>query len=159
MKEKIKKIIENLLENLDFLDFEIEIKELIDEPMTFNIKSDDGSLLIGEQGISLISLEHIAKIVFHKENPENETINPSIAKGVNFIIDVNGYRAEKARAIKQLAKELCQRVILTKKPVTLPPMNAYERRIIHMELAAHPSVITESQGEGRERRLIIKPYP
>lgn len=147
--EQIKKTIENLLEMMGFEDFEIETKELIGEPLTFNIKAGDGSLLIGEQGVNLKSLEHIVKILRYKSSSEP----------TNFILDVNSYRAERARFIRQLAKEFCQKVIITKQSMTLPPLNAYERRIIHLELAAHPSVMTESQGEGEERRLVIKPYP
>lgn len=149
--KQINQIIENLLKLLGFEDFEIETKELIGEPLTFNIKMPEGSLLIGDQGGNLRAIEQIVKVVFYKEEkPEEE---------IKFILDVNGYRSERVRFIKQLAKEFCQKVILTKQPATLPPLNAYERRIIHMELAAHPSVITESQGEGEERKLIIKPYP
>lgn len=143
MKEEIKKQIEDLLTLMGIENFEIEIKELIDEPLIFNIKIDDGYLLIGEQGAHLRALEYIIKILTNAQ----------------FILDVNGYRAERVRSIKQMAKEFCQRVIITKKTVVLPPLNAYERRIVHLELAAHPSVMTESQGEREERRLVIKPYP
>lgn len=150
MQKEIKNKIEELLKAMGFENFEIEVKELIDEPLTFNVKTPESQILIGEQGIHLKSLEHIIKHLVSKGKTTPIT---------SFILDINGYRAERAKFIKQMAKEFCQKVIITKKPVSLPPLNAYERRLVHIELAAHPSVMTESQGDGEERRLVIKPYP
>jgi len=58
-----------------------------------------------------------------------------------------------------LAKEIADEVALTKKEKILPPMPAYERRIIHLELAQRPDVTTQSIGQEPERRVVIKPYP
>jgi len=75
------------------------------------------------------------------------------------ILDINNYRHNREEFLKEVAKETAHRVILTKEPIKLPAMNAYERRIIHMELATHPDVATESEGEEPERYLVVKPYP
>ena len=78
--------------------------------------------------------------------------------GLNsFIVDVNGYRREREHLISELAKAAARKVILNKQELSLPAMNAYERRIVHMELASRPDVKTESIGEGKERHIIIKP--
>lgn len=76
----------------------------------------------------------------------------------NFIVDVNGYRREREHLISELAKAAARKVLLSKQEISLPAMNAYERRIVHMELASRPDVKTESAGEGKERHIIIKPF-
>ncbi len=72
-----------------------------------------------------------------------------------FFVDVNNYRTERERIISELAKAAAKKVISTKEPIPLPPMNSYERRLVHTALAVHPEVKTESAGEGRERHVII----
>jgi hypothetical protein len=75
----------------------------------------------------------------------------------NFFIDINNYRKERERLIVELAKAAARKASLEKQLVRLPAMNAYERRLVHVELAVHPDVKTESEGEGKERCVIIKP--
>jgi len=72
-------------------------------------------------------------------------------------IDVNNYRRERENIITDLAKAAARKVVVTKGSVKLPAMNAYERRLIHMELAMRPDVATESEGEGTDRCVIVKP--
>ena len=72
-------------------------------------------------------------------------------------IDVNNYRRERENLILELARAAARKVAATKQEVPLPAMNAYERRLIHLELSSHPDVKTESVGEGKERYIIIKP--
>lgn len=75
----------------------------------------------------------------------------------NLFIDVNNYRKEREGLIVELAKAAARKVLLTKEEVKLPAMNAYERRLIHMELASRPDVKSESAGEGKDRHVIVKP--
>lgn len=78
--------------------------------------------------------------------------------GLNsFIVDINGYRREREHLISELAKAAARKAILNKQEISLPAMNAYERRIVHVELASRPDVKTESAGEGKERHIIIRP--
>ncbi len=74
-----------------------------------------------------------------------------------YVIDINNYRKERERLILELAKAAAQKAVTTKQSVHLPAMNAYERRLIHVELSIRPDVKTESTGEGHERGVIIKP--
>ena len=71
-------------------------------------------------------------------------------------VDVNNYRLERERIIVELAKAAARKAMATKAEISLPAMNAYERRLVHMELSAHPEVKTESAGTGRERYVVIK---
>lgn len=74
-----------------------------------------------------------------------------------YFVDVNNYRKERERLIMELAKAAAQKAITSKGEVRLPAMNAYERRLVHMELSMRPDVKTESIGEGKERGVIVKP--
>ena len=93
----------------------------------------------------LSDLEHIIKIIARKL--QLERIN----------VDVNNYKKDRERLIGELAKAAARKVLAEKKDIELPAMNAYERRIVHVELAARPDVKTESIGEGTERHIVVKP--
>lgn len=102
---------------------------------------------------------------FVKENLPNivESFNhlfQMIAKknGVDVIfLDVNNYRQERENLIAELARAAAKKAMATKGSVSLPAMNSYERRLVHVALAVHPEVMTESAGEGKERYVVIKP--
>lgn len=89
--------------------------------------------------------KYLVNILAHKEG-----------QGLYFV-DVNNYRKERERLIVELAKAAAQKAIVTKGEIRLPSMNAYERRLVHMELSMRPDVKTESIGEGKERGVIVKP--
>lgn len=74
-----------------------------------------------------------------------------------FIVDVNNYRKDREKLILDIAHAAAQKVLVTKAEVRLPAMNAYERRLVHVELAMRPDVKTESIGEGKDRAIIIRP--
>jgi spoIIIJ-associated protein len=80
--------------------------------------------------------------------PENTT---------HFILDVNSYLQDKNKSIINLAKSLAQQAVSEKRAVVMRPMSAYERRIVHMELAHNDKITTESMGEGEDRRVVIRP--
>ena len=79
------------------------------------------------------------------------------AIGSAVFVDVNNYRKERENLILELARGAARKAAGTKTEVALPAMNAYERRLIHAELAARPDVKTESVGEGKARYVIVKP--
>ena len=72
-------------------------------------------------------------------------------------LDINNYRRERERLIIELAKAAAHKAALNKEEVSLPAMNAYERRLVHLELASRPDLKTESGGEGKTRHVVIKP--
>ncbi|MCD6402414.1 hypothetical protein J7L36_00985, partial [bacterium] len=74
-------------------------------------------------------------------------------------LDINKYKKKKTEYLKELANSVADQVALTKKEKVLPPMQAFERRIIHLELADRSDVTTESIGKEPERRVVVKPYP
>jgi len=89
--------------------------------------------------------DHIAKLIAKKNNLES------------VFVDINNYRRERERIIVELAKAAARKATVSKNGVDLPAMNAYERRLIHTELATRPDVKTESSGEGKERHVIVSP--
>lgn len=76
---------------------------------------------------------------------------------VRITLDVNGFKERKQGQIKQMALRMAERVIASGRPMTLEPMPASERRLVHMALRDHPQVFTESAGEGHGRKVTIKP--
>ncbi len=112
-----------------------------------DIKIDTPEILIGEKGQTLVEIQRLLRIILNKK----------IEKSFYIDLDINDYKKKKIEYLKDLAKDLADEVVLTKEEKALFPMPAYERRIIHLELAERADVTTESQGEGVERKVIIKP--
>ena len=72
------------------------------------------------------------------------------------MIDVEGYQDRRMAALNNLAARVAQRVIRSQRPISLEPMPANERRIVHMALSENDLVITESEGDGLERRVVVQ---
>lgn len=144
--EKIKQLIEQILSFFD-TDFSVDLNE-DEESLRINLKMNDAGFLIGSNGDNLRELEFLLRAILQRQN-----------YGKKIFLDINNYRRIREDNLKDLAKEMAHKVILSKKSFALPAMNAYERRIIHMELATNPDIVTESEGEGPNRHLVIKPYP
>ena len=119
-----------------------------------------------------LDVENGRGLLFIYEN--NALINenlPAIVEAMNHIIqmvakknqaktlflDINHYRRDRENIIAELARAAAKRATVTKEQVSLPAMNSYERRLVHVALAIHPDVATESVGAGKERYVIIKP--
>jgi spoIIIJ-associated protein len=111
-----------------------------------NVKSDS-HLLIGQHGVNLQALQHIIRLAVRKKTEEK----------INFIVDVNSYRQQKNSSVAEMAKEAAQQAINERRTIVLRPMSAYERRLVHLELAENKDVATESIGEGEDRKVVIKP--
>lgn len=71
-------------------------------------------------------------------------------------VDLNNYHSDKEKMIVELAKAAAKKASVTKSDVSLPPMNSYERRLVHNEIATRPDLKTESTGEGNARRVVVK---
>lgn len=149
MDNETKETILKILEMAGFNDVSIEV--ICDDFFKikrFNIRTEQAGILIGERGEHIRDLETVFRFLkpIHQDSE------------YRFVLDVNGYRLAHEGHIKTIAQEAMRRVLMNKQPVALEPMSAYERKIVHMELALHPDISTESEGDGFERRVIIKPY-
>ena len=147
---EIKKIKETTEEFFKKMNFEVEIEILPpnDLSLPINLKLKEPQVLIGEGGRTLIEIQHLLKAILKRKINENFYID----------LDINNYKKKKIEYLKELAKNLANEVALTKKEKQLATMPAYERRIIHLELADRSDVTTESVGEEPERRVVIRPY-
>jgi len=154
MEKKDAKIIEeiacDLLEKMNF-DCSVEIKDVDESEFDVavcNILVKDGSnLLIGQHGVNLDSLQHLIRFLVSRKTD----------KMIRFIVDVNSYRQEKNQSILEYARSLAAQAVSERRAVVMRPMNAYERRLVHMELKKDEKIVTESSGDGEERKVIVKP--
>lgn len=111
----------------------------------FDIEGEDSGLLIGRRGETLRALQFVTNIlVGHRTDGR-------------VVLDVEGYRERRYASLRTLATRVAERVISTGRSVTLEPMSANERRIIHITLADHPGVNTESAGAGESRKVTVSP--
>jgi spoIIIJ-associated protein len=134
--------VQQLLERMGFRDFHVEVKE---ENRGTVFIYENQALVKEVLPLLVQSVNHVVQLLGRKHG-----ILP-------VVFDINNYRQERENLIAELAKAAAKKVHMTKTEVSLPAMNAYERRIVHTALAVHPEVTTESVGEGKERYVIVKP--
>jgi spoIIIJ-associated protein len=103
--------------------------------------------LIGHHGETLRALEYVV----------NQMMKRVDGSSPRFALDIAGYKEAQRRSLEELAREVAARVLETGESEELRPMNPAERRIVHMTLRELPQVSTESVGEDRERRIMVKP--
>ena len=112
-----------------------------------DVNGEDLAMLIGPRGETLDALQFLGRLmVAHK-----------LHRRSNFVVDVEGYRQRRVQALTRLAERMADKVRQRGEPISLEPMSAYERRIIHMTLRDAGDVYTESAGEGKQRRVRIFP--
>lgn len=122
----------------------------------FSIESQaDGPNLIGSHGDTIHALDFLMKRIVEKKLAGDPS-RDSLSEEPHFLIDVNGYRAQKVKDIQSKALMMAERARSFQYDVELSPMSAYERLIVHTTLQGAPNVKTESQGEGRNRRVVIR---
>ncbi|HJN62014.1 MAG TPA: R3H domain-containing nucleic acid-binding protein [Candidatus Parcubacteria bacterium] len=129
------------------LDIKTEVKNPVDLTIPINLEMEEPQILIGERGQTLIEAQWLLKSILRKRINQQFYID----------LDVNGYKKKKAEYLRELAKSTADEVTLSKRQIELASMPAYERRLIHLELAARSDVASESLGEGPERRVVVKP--
>lgn len=125
---------------------ETEVKENGDT-ICLNVTGDDASHIIGHRGETLDALQYLCSLLLN-------------GKDKNFrhvVLDAEGYRAKREKALQKLAHNLELKVKRTGQPAKLEPMNPYERRIIHTALQSSKYVTTESEGQGNGRHVVISP--
>lgn len=111
------------------------------------VAGGNSALLIGKHGRTLDALQYIVHRIVHKKQKTK----------VRVTIDVEGYRDRRKDALTQLALRLGEKVKRSGRPATISPMNAYDRRTIHVALKDHSGVRTQSTGTGSLRKLVIYP--
>lgn len=143
IEEASKRIEKFLNEILDKnLKIDIKIKEFI---INVNINGEEINNLIGYRGTTINSLQILITAIANK----------NISSKIMVILDVGDYRKRRQKTLEELAEKISKTVIKTKKSITLEPMSAFERKIIHTKLQDNDKVKTFSKGEEPHRRLVI----
>ena len=142
----IKETIVDLLSSMNF-NGDVFINDSDEDNIIVNIQTDQAGFLIGQAGMSLDALQCLARTLVNKKSNES----------VRFILDINNYRKNKIDLLKNLAKNIAEQALSRRIAITLQPMPAYERRIIHLTLINNTQINTESTGYDTERRIIIRP--
>ena len=148
-REIIKQTVLEFLTKMGFsVQLEITDETGEDENIVCNIQTkDDSNFLIGQHGLNLQAMQHIARLLVRKKTSEK----------IHFVLDVNSYRQNKNQSIIEAARQAAEEAIMEKRSVIMKPMSTYERRLVHIEIAKNEAVITESIGEGESRKIVIKP--
>lgn len=145
-EEAVKVVTEILDSLLELLGVTGEVEILSDEiPLDLNIQGDDLGILIGRRGQTLASLEYITKLM----------VVGQLKAWIPLTLDVAGYKKRRRDSLQRLALYLAEQVKSRRRAITMEPMPADERRIVHLTLSDNPDVTTQSMGEGENRKVVI----
>lgn len=113
--------------------------------LLLDIEGVELGALIGRRGETLENIQYLLRLM----------VNQKIHKWKNIVVDVEQYKARRVTQLTQLAERMAEQVARTGRAISLEPMPANERRIVHMTLRDHPDVYTESYGDGGRRKVHI----
>lgn len=116
-----------------------------DHEVIIDLEGDDMGILIGKRGQTLDSLQYLTSLVVNKGSDDY----------IRVKVDTENYRERRKATLENLARNIAQKVKRTRKPVSLEPMNPYERRVIHSALQNDKFVSTHSEGEEPYRRVVV----
>jgi len=147
--------VELLSETVRHMGFEAEVVASWQEPdadnderyLLLDLHGRDLGALIGRRGDTLSNLQYLLRLM----------VNQRLHQWKNIVVDVEQYRQRRAEHLTQLALRSADQVARSGRPLSLEPMPPNERRIVHLALRDHPSVYTESSGEGERRKIQIMP--
>ena len=140
----LENFLRDIAENMGIdLDFTVKAGE---ELVFVEITGKDTGTIIGKRGSTLDAVQCLASYVVNKDSD----------KYIRVILDAENYRAKREKTLVNLANRLAGKVERSRRPVTLEPMNPYERKVIHCTLQNHPEVKTRSEGKDPYRKVIIE---
>lgn len=125
----------------------VEDEEEAADSINLEVTGEDLGILIGRRGLTLSCLQYVVRLI----------VGHQTENWLPLTIDVEGYKRRRYDALQALAWRMAEQVKTRKVPFALEPMLAYERRVIHLTLADHPDVTTQSSGEGETRKVVILP--
>lgn len=136
-----------LRDTLQAMGMTVELHSEVDTEgaLCVDMKGENMGILIGKRGQTLDALQYLANRVANKHQDGY----------VRVKLDTENYRARREETLRNLAKNIAFKVKRSRRPVTLEPMNPYERRIIHAALQSDPRVTTHSEGEEPYRKVVV----
>ncbi len=120
---------------------------IADGQLHLNVTGEDSNILIGKKGQTLDAIQYLTSLMYNK----------STRSKTGILVDVEDYRSRREQKLQSMAREAGEKVQRTGKPVTLAPMNAKDRRIIHIALQDEESLKTTSRGEGVMKKVVVLP--
>ena len=151
--EDVEKIITDMLSTMGVTHQGVSRIDIAGQ-VVYSINTEDAKALIGTHGDTIHAIDHLVKKIV-----EQRHLKSSAAEEQLFLVDVNDYRSRQIRDLQAKALMMAERARSFQYDVELTPMSAYERLIVHTTLQDAPNVKTESQGEGRSRRVVIRYSP
>lgn len=145
-ENEIETIVSNFFQKMT-LPVAVEQQEQQGNILKISLASAEAQVLIGQQGRTLDDIQAVLARIIRKH----------LAQEIFLDIDINGYKKNKEQRFCDLANETADEVLSSGKEKMLFPMTAFERRIIHAELAKRNGVKTESIGENDNRRVVVMP--
>lgn len=137
-----------LAQIFDAMNMQVTIAAAFNEEekeLSITLEGDDMGILIGKRGQTLDSLQYLVSLIVNKNSDGYLRVK----------LDTENYREKRKKTLETLAKNIAYKVKRTKRPVSLEPMNPYERRIIHAALQNDKYVLTRSEGEEPFRHVVI----
>lgn len=128
-------------------DVSVEVTGVEDQEVGLEMSCDQSALLIGRDGETLNALQLVVAIAANRGRPD----------GARVVLDAENYRERHTHKLEDMARSYAAEAKENEQEVVLPDLNPYERRIIHMTLRDDPNVETYSEGEGRQRVIVISP--
>jgi len=117
------------------------------DAIAVDVATKEPGLFIGQKGETIDSIQYLLNAAVYKDRPFVKRIT----------VDSEGYRQRRVEAIQGMAHRIARRAVREKRPLSLPPMSAAERRVVHLFLKENPDVTTISEGEEEERRVVVRP--
>ena len=145
IKNRVQKFLGDLFKAME-LDVSSEISlNAAERSLSIELSGPEMGILIGKRGQTLDSVQYLASLI----------VNKGTGEYIRVKVDTEDYRERRRKTLENLAKNLAFKVKRTKRPVSLEPMNPYERRIIHSALQGDRYVVTHSEGDEPFRRVVI----
>lgn len=144
VEDKIRKFLNDIFKTMD-LEVTIEISFNDDDGIDINLVGGDMGVLIGKRGQTLDSLQYLTSLAINKHSDVYYKVK----------IDTEDYRKRRRDTLENLARNIAYKVKRTKRPVSLEPMNPFERRVIHSALQNDRYVTTHSEGEEPYRHVVV----
>ncbi len=145
----VEEVAKNFLRDVfEAMNMEVAVDIKYDEDgrtMDIDLAGDEMGVLIGKRGQTLDSLQYLVSLVVNKE----------VEEYIRVKVDTEDYRARRKETLENLAKNIAYKVKKTRRPVSLEPMNPYERRIIHSALQNDKYISTHSEGDEPFRRVVV----
>ena len=146
MEDKLK---ERLTQMMSFLEITPEIStSVVDSVIMVDVQTGRDDLFTRGGADPLLALQHLLRVILRHDLPESM---------VTISLNIGGFQQHQRARLATIAKDAVNQARATKMAVYLPPMSSYERRLIHLALVDEAGIVGESEGEGPDRRVVIKP--